>query len=143
VIHRLLREGDPTFKEEISTFSSGRGRILNLSNFKDESSPNGIKFEGSTFRYYDTNLILFQKTVAFPISAWDYSAWVRTYALYLEEKLECFRILRYDIEAERVQVSATLCYGRILKCVLIASTNFKGCVAMYWYLRLVYSFMVL
>lgn len=35
-------------------------------------------------------------------SAWDCSAWVRTYALFLEERLECFRILKYDIEAERL-----------------------------------------
>lgn len=75
VIHRVLREGDPTFKEEISSYSRGRAQFLNLSNFKDDSSP----------------------------LAWDYSAWVRTYALYLEERLECMRILRYDVEAERVQ----------------------------------------
>ncbi|XP_028775480.1 putative clathrin assembly protein At2g01600 [Neltuma alba] len=73
VIHRLLREGDPTFKEEFLNFSQ-RGRILQLSNFKDDSSP----------------------------IAWDCSAWVRTYALFLEERLECFRILKYDIEAERL-----------------------------------------
>lgn len=35
-------------------------------------------------------------------SAWDCSAWVRTYALFLEERLECFRVLKYDIEAERL-----------------------------------------
>ena len=34
-------------------------------------------------------------------SAWDYSAWVRTYALFLEERLECFRVLKYDIETDR------------------------------------------
>lgn len=34
--------------------------------------------------------------------AWDSSAWVRTYALFLEERLECFRVLKYDIEAERL-----------------------------------------
>ncbi|KAF8040179.1 hypothetical protein BT93_B2417 [Corymbia citriodora subsp. variegata] len=73
VIHRLLREGDPTFREELSTFSQ-KGRILQLSNFKDDSSP----------------------------IAWDCSAWVRTYALFLEERLECFRILKYDTEAERL-----------------------------------------
>jgi len=28
---------------------------------------------------------------------------VRTYALYLEERLECFRVLRYDIESERLR----------------------------------------
>ncbi|KAE9595415.1 hypothetical protein Lal_00031276 [Lupinus albus] len=73
VIHRLLREGDPTFREELLNFSQ-RGRILQLSNFKDDSSP----------------------------IAWDCSAWVRTYASFLEERLECFRILKYDIEAERL-----------------------------------------
>lgn len=73
VIHRTLREGDPTFREELLNFSQ-RGRILQLSNFKDDSSP----------------------------IAWDCSAWVRTYALFLEERLECFRVLKYDIEAERL-----------------------------------------
>ena len=34
--------------------------------------------------------------------AWDCSAWVRTYALFLEERLECYRILKYDIESERL-----------------------------------------
>ncbi|XP_072963233.1 putative clathrin assembly protein At5g57200 [Typha angustifolia] len=73
VIHRLLREGDPTFKEEILNYSH-RGNILQISNFKDDSSP----------------------------LAWDCSAWVRTYALFLEERLESFRVLKYDIEAERL-----------------------------------------
>lgn len=36
------------------------------------------------------------------LAAWDCSAWVRTYALYLEERLECFSILKYDIEVERL-----------------------------------------
>ncbi|KAJ4962618.1 hypothetical protein NE237_022557 [Protea cynaroides] len=73
VIHRSLREGDPTFREELLNYSH-RGHVLQISNFKDDSSP----------------------------LAWDCSAWVRTYALFLEERLECFRILRYDIEAERM-----------------------------------------
>ena len=38
-------------------------------------------------------------------AAWDYSAWVRTYALFLEERLECFRVLKYDVESERPTVS--------------------------------------
>ncbi|KAG7556981.1 ENTH/VHS [Arabidopsis suecica] len=54
-----------------------RGRILQLSNFKDGSS----------------------------LIAWDCSAWVRTYALFLEERLECFRVLKYDTEAERLPKS--------------------------------------
>nr|XP_043638270.1 putative clathrin assembly protein At2g01600 [Erigeron canadensis] len=73
VIHRTLREGDPTFREELLNFQQ-RGRVLQLANFKDDSSP----------------------------IAWDCSAWVRTYGLFLEERLECFRILKYDIEAERI-----------------------------------------
>ncbi|KAL8040002.1 hypothetical protein ABFX02_10G072200 [Erythranthe guttata] len=77
VIHRTLREGDPTFREELLQYSH-RGKLLQISNFKDDSSP----------------------------LAWDCSAWVRTYALFLEERLECFRTLNYDIEADRVPKSA-------------------------------------
>lgn len=77
VIHRTLREGDPTFREELLNYSH-RGHVLQISNFKDDSSP----------------------------LAWDCSAWVRTYALFLEERLECFRILKYDIEAERLTKSS-------------------------------------
>ncbi|CAL9050224.1 unnamed protein product [Musa banksii] len=77
VLHRALREVDPTFREELITYTNTRGFMLNLSHFKDDSSP----------------------------SAWDYSSWVRTYALYLEERLECFRVLKYDIETERSRTS--------------------------------------
>ncbi|KAG9456185.1 hypothetical protein H6P81_000693 [Aristolochia fimbriata] len=73
VIHRALREVDPTFREELINYTRSRSHMLNLSHFKDDSSPN----------------------------AWDYSAWVRTYALFLEEKLECIRVLNYDVETER------------------------------------------
>ncbi|GAV81473.1 ANTH domain-containing protein [Cephalotus follicularis] len=77
VIHRTLREGDPTFREELLNYSR-RGNILQISNFKDDSSP----------------------------LSWDCSAWVRTYALFLEERLECFRVLKYDIEAEHLTKSS-------------------------------------
>ncbi|KAK8991277.1 hypothetical protein V6N11_062295 [Hibiscus sabdariffa] len=73
VIHRALREVDPTFHEELINYGRSRSHMLNMSHFKDDSSPN----------------------------AWDYSAWVRTYALFLEERLECFRVLKYDIEMDR------------------------------------------
>ncbi|XP_068647289.1 putative clathrin assembly protein At5g35200 [Aristolochia californica] len=72
VIHRALREVDPSFREELINYSRSRNHMLNLSHFKDDSSSN----------------------------AWDYSAWVRTYALFLEEKLECIRVLNYDVETE-------------------------------------------
>ncbi|XP_042002953.1 putative clathrin assembly protein At5g35200 [Salvia splendens] len=73
VIHRALREVDPTFQEEIINYGRSRGHMLNLAHFKDDSSPN----------------------------AWDYSAWVRCYALFLEERMECYRVLKYDIETDR------------------------------------------
>lgn len=40
VVHRALREGDPTFREELLNFQQ-RGHILQLSNFKDDTSPIG------------------------------------------------------------------------------------------------------
>ncbi|XP_022755180.1 putative clathrin assembly protein At5g35200 [Durio zibethinus] len=73
VIHRALREVDPTFHEELINYGRSRSHMLNMSHFKDDSSPN----------------------------AWDYSAWVRTYALFVEERLECFWVLKYDIETDR------------------------------------------
>ncbi|XP_042392878.1 putative clathrin assembly protein At5g35200 [Zingiber officinale] len=72
VIHRALREVDPTFREELINYGRSRSHMLNLSYFKDDSSA----------------------------YAWDYSAWVRTYALYLEDRLECFRVLKYDVESD-------------------------------------------
>ncbi|GMI81085.1 hypothetical protein like AT5G57200 [Hibiscus trionum] len=83
VIHRTLREGDPTFREELVNYSH-RAHILQISNFKDDSSP----------------------------LAWDCSAWVRTYALFLEERLECFRVLKYDIETERLSKSSSSSHSR-------------------------------
>ncbi|GMJ00520.1 Phosphatidylinositol binding clathrin assembly protein 5a [Hibiscus trionum] len=60
LIQRLLSEGDPAYEQEIF-FSTRRGsRILNMSDFRDTSHSN----------------------------SWDFSAFVRTYALYLDERLE-------------------------------------------------------
>ncbi|KAJ6363256.1 hypothetical protein OIU78_003435 [Salix suchowensis] len=73
VIHRTLREVDPTFYEEIINYGRTRSHMLNMAHFKDDSGPN----------------------------AWEYSAWVRAYALFLEERLECFRVLKYDVEMDR------------------------------------------
>nr|GEW70751.1 putative clathrin assembly protein At5g35200 [Tanacetum cinerariifolium] len=73
VIHRALREVDLTFQEELLSY--GTKTLFNLSHFKDDSSP----------------------------KAWDYSSWIRTYALYLEERLNCFHVLKYDVETERIR----------------------------------------
>lgn len=60
LIQRLLADGDPSYEQEIF-FATRRGtRLLNMSDFRDTSRSN----------------------------SWDYSAFVRTYALYLDEQLE-------------------------------------------------------
>ncbi|KAJ4716912.1 Clathrin assembly protein [Melia azedarach] len=60
LVQRLLAEGDPAYEQEIF-FATRRGtRLLNMSDFRDTSRSN----------------------------SWDYSAFVRTYALYLDERLE-------------------------------------------------------
>ncbi|XP_027346686.1 putative clathrin assembly protein At1g03050 [Abrus precatorius] len=60
LIQRLLSEGDPAYEQEIF-FATRRGtRLLNMSDFRDKSKSN----------------------------SWDLSAFVRTYALYLDERLE-------------------------------------------------------
>ncbi|CAN4103409.1 unnamed protein product [Withania somnifera] len=60
LIHRLLNDGDSVFHQEIM-YATRRGtRLLNLSDFRDEAHSN----------------------------SWDHSAFVRTYALYLDQRLE-------------------------------------------------------
>ncbi|XP_044428176.1 putative clathrin assembly protein At5g57200 [Triticum aestivum] len=85
VIHRALREGDGgAFREELLSHGRRRGHALRMSSFKDDSGH----------------------------LAWDCSAWVRTYALFLEERLECFAVLRYDVEAERLRAPAPAAEGQ-------------------------------
>lgn len=60
LIQRLLADGDPAYEQEMF-FSTRQGtRLLNMSDFRDKSKSN----------------------------SWDFSAFVRTYALYLDERLE-------------------------------------------------------
>uniref|UniRef100_A0A6V7QSX6 ENTH domain-containing protein n=1 Tax=Ananas comosus var. bracteatus TaxID=296719 RepID=A0A6V7QSX6_ANACO len=61
LVHRLLSDGDPAFRHEI-LYATRRGtRLLNMSDFRDEAHSH----------------------------SWDLSAFVRTYALYLDQRLEC------------------------------------------------------
>ncbi|KAK1403120.1 putative clathrin assembly protein [Heracleum sosnowskyi] len=69
IIHRALREMVPPIHQELVSYNQSRVLVLNMSHFKDESTPD----------------------------AWYYSSWVRCYALYLEERLESFRIMNYDV----------------------------------------------
>lgn len=60
LVHRLMNEGPPLFQEEIM-YATRRGtRLLNMSDFRDEAHS----------------------------SSWDHSAFVRTYAMYLDQRLE-------------------------------------------------------
>ncbi|CAN4126966.1 unnamed protein product [Withania somnifera] len=60
LIHRLLNDGDVVFQQEIM-YATRRGtRLLNLSDFRDEAHSN----------------------------SWDHSAFLRTYALYLDQRLD-------------------------------------------------------
>ncbi|KAK4745141.1 hypothetical protein SAY87_011453 [Trapa incisa] len=69
LIQRLLSEGGPAYEQEIF-FATRRGtRLLNVSNFSDSSSS----------------------------KSWAYSVFVRTYAFYLNERLE------YKLQGRRVR----------------------------------------
>ncbi|KAJ8618844.1 hypothetical protein MRB53_015030 [Persea americana] len=63
VVHRLLSQGDPSYEHEIFFRNWGGARLLNMSDFRDASRSN----------------------------SWDFTAFVRTFARYLDEQLE-FRI---------------------------------------------------
>lgn len=70
VFHRILREGDISFREELMHISR-RGQVFQISNFKDDSSA----------------------------LAWDCSAWIRAYAVFLEERLDCLSNLNIEMES--------------------------------------------
>ncbi|KAL3532309.1 hypothetical protein ACH5RR_005830 [Cinchona calisaya] len=60
LVHRLLNDGDILFGQEIMYASRKGARVLNMSDFRDEAHSN----------------------------SWDHSGFVRTYAMYLDQKLE-------------------------------------------------------
>ncbi|KAG6539270.1 putative clathrin assembly protein At4g02650 [Zingiber officinale] len=60
LVHRLLAEGDPAYEREIFLATHRGTRMLNVSDFRDTSKS----------------------------ESWDFSAFVRTYALYLDERLD-------------------------------------------------------
>ncbi|EEE58790.1 hypothetical protein OsJ_10325 [Oryza sativa Japonica Group] len=62
LVHRLLADGDPSFHRELLHATRRGTRLLNLSDFRDEAHS----------------------------GSWDHSAFVRTYALYLDQRLEFF-----------------------------------------------------
>lgn len=62
IVLRIFQDGDPYFPREVFHAMKRGAKILNLSGFKDDSNS----------------------------SPWDYTAFIRTFALYLDERLDCF-----------------------------------------------------
>ncbi|EEF37069.1 clathrin coat assembly protein AP180 [Ricinus communis] len=62
LVLRIFQDGDPYFPREVLHAMKRGAKILNLSTFRDDSHS----------------------------SPWDYTAFVRTFALYLDERLDCF-----------------------------------------------------
>ncbi|GLC41960.1 hypothetical protein PLESTB_001052300 [Pleodorina starrii] len=75
VFHRLMRETDPSFQEELLRYAerTGHHRMLRLESFADHTTK----------------------------ETWDYSAWVRVYSVYLDERLAVFRTMRFDPEQDQ------------------------------------------
>ncbi|XP_057784827.1 clathrin coat assembly protein AP180-like [Salvia miltiorrhiza] len=63
LVLRIFQDGDPYFPREVFHAMKRGAKILNLASFRDESSSS---------------------------SPWDFTSFVRTFALYLDERLECF-----------------------------------------------------
>eukprot|EP00879_Flechtneria_rotunda_P002687 GHRR01002893.1.p1 GENE.GHRR01002893.1~~GHRR01002893.1.p1 ORF type:complete len:728 (+),score=275.11 GHRR01002893.1:55-2184(+) len=70
--HRLLRECDASFQEQLLRFAerTGRHHLLALDRFADHTGKD----------------------------AWDYSAWIRVYSAYLDERVDVYRTMRFDPE---------------------------------------------
>ncbi|CDY53396.1 BnaAnng12440D [Brassica napus] len=62
LVLRIFQDGDPYFPREVLHAMKRGAKILNLSTFRDDSNS----------------------------CPWDYTAFVRTFALYLDERLDCF-----------------------------------------------------
>ncbi|KAK4437387.1 Clathrin coat assembly protein [Sesamum alatum] len=62
LVLRIFQDGDPYFPREVLHAMKRGAKILNLSSFRDHSNS----------------------------SPWDFTSFVRTFALYLDERLECF-----------------------------------------------------
>ncbi|KAJ0245056.1 Clathrin coat assembly protein AP180 [Hirschfeldia incana] len=62
LVLRIFQDGDPYFPREVLHAMKRGAKILNLSSFRDDSNS----------------------------CPWDYTAYVRTFALYLDERLDCF-----------------------------------------------------
>lgn len=62
LVLRIFQDGDPYFPREVVHAMKRGAKILNLASFRDDSNS----------------------------SPWDFTSFIRTFALYLDERLECF-----------------------------------------------------
>ena len=74
------------------------------------------------YRSYTIDIDIVAICLLFFVS-WDCSAWVRTYALFLEVHLECYKVLKYDVEAERLPSKAS--NGQDKVCSAVAYVGFN------------------
>lgn len=86
LVLRIFQDGDPYFPIEVLHAMKRGAKILNLSNFRADSTS----------------------------CPWDYTAFVRNFALYLEERLDCFL-------TGKLQRRFT--YQRDQDCIIINNTN--------------------
>nr|GEV42464.1 clathrin coat assembly protein AP180-like [Tanacetum cinerariifolium] len=68
LVLRIFQDGDPNFPREVVHASSNGGKLLNLSEFSDYSSS----------------------------TPWDYTGFIRAFALYLDERLDCLLTEKLD-----------------------------------------------
>lgn len=84
LVLRIFQDGDPYFPREVFHAMKRGARILNLSSFRDESSSS---------------------------SPWDFTSFVRTFALYLDERLECFLTGKLQRRRHGIKESPTYVRG--------------------------------
>ncbi|KAH6780467.1 hypothetical protein C2S52_011704 [Perilla frutescens var. hirtella] len=82
LVLRIFQDGDPYFPREVLHAMKRGAKILNLSSFRDDSNS----------------------------SPWDFTSFVRTFALYLDERLECF--LTGKLQRRQIQEDSTSMYQR-------------------------------
>ncbi|XP_074285776.1 clathrin coat assembly protein AP180 [Silene latifolia] len=85
LVLRLFQDGDPHFPKEVLHAMKRGYKILNITSFRDESNTS---------------------------CPWDFTAFVRTFALYLDERLDCFLTGKLQRRTSHYQSGKTRGYPR-------------------------------
>ncbi|QCE14036.1 Phosphoinositide-binding clathrin adaptor [Vigna unguiculata] len=78
VLHRAIRELDSSIFEELLNYRDAKGYIIDFTHFHGKSVPS------------------------------DFSIWIRHYALYIEERIQCFNVINYDAATNSSKYSEKL-----------------------------------